>query len=394
MLAQALAPHGGVVMWRAFVYSPENVDDRAMQAFAEFKPLDGKFASNVILQVKNGAIDFQPREPFHPLFGAMPATPLALELQLTKEYLGFSTHLAYLGPLFEEVLQSDTHARAQAARVAQIVDGSAHGAALTAIAGVANIGGERNWCGSHFDQANWYAFGRLAWNPDFSARAIAHEWVGQTFTRTPLARDAIVAMLMSSREAVVNYMTPLGLHHLMGTGHHHGPAPWVDNLARADWNPTYYHRADRDGIGFNRTSSGSRAVEQYAPDLVRQWSDPATTPEHFLLWFHHLPWDHKMMSGRSLWQELMAHYDQGVATVVDIRRQWSALRAFIDARRHAEVAAYLAVQEREARWWRDACIAYFQSVSELPLPEGVRPPEQSLETYKALHFSFAPGRGT
>ncbi len=388
MLAQALAPHGGVVLWRAFVYAAD-ASDRAGQAFAEFQPLDGRFAPNVIVQVKNGPIDFQPREPFHPLFGAMPRTPLALELQITKEYLGFSTHLVHLGPLFQEVLRADT---GQGGSVARVVDGTLHGQRLTAIAGVANTGTDRNWCGSHFDQSNWYAFGRLAWDPDLDARAVASDWAAQTFTARPAARDAIVQLMLASREAVVDYMTPLGLHHLMATGHHHGPGPWVDDLARADWNPTYFHRAGRDGIGFDRTATGSNAVAQYAPPVAQRWADPRTTPPELLLWFHHLPWDHRMPSGRTLWAELVARYDRGVATVEDMARRWQALKPDVDAERHADVAAYLAVQLREARWWRDACIAYFQSVSGLPLPAGTRPPGLDLAAYKALHFGFAPGR--
>ena len=389
MLADALRPHGGIVMRRAFVYAAD-ASDRAKQAYAEFQPLDGRFAANVIVQVKNGAIDFQPREPFHPLFGAMPGTPLALELQITKEYLGFATHLVYLGPLFQEVLQADT---GHGGPVARVVDGSVGGQRLTAIAGVANIGTDRNWCGSQFDQANWYAFGRMAWDPDLPARSVAQEWVAQTFTTRPAARDAIAELMTASREAVVDYMTPLGLHHLMGTGHHHGPAPWVDNLERADWNPVYFHRAGRDGIGFDRSPTGSNAVAQYAPAVAQRFADPRTTPPELLLWFHHLPWDHAMPSGRTLWAELVARYDRGLATVEDMRRRWAALQPDIDAQRHAEVAAYLAVQAREARWWRDACIAYFQSVSGLPLPAGVQAPEHDLAHYKALRFSFAPGRG-
>ena len=389
MLAEALAPHGGVVLWRAFVYSPD-ASDRAKQAYAEFQPLDGQFAPNVIVQVKNGAIDFQPREPFHPLFGAMPKTPIALELQITKEYLGFSTHLVHLGPLFEEVLQADT---GHGGTVARVVDGSLEKHKLTAIAGVANIGTDRNWSGSQFDQANWYAFGRLAWDPDEKAGSIARDWVAQTFTtRRPAARDAIVDLMLASREAVVDYMTPLGLHHLMDTGHHYGPGPWVNNLERADWNPTYFHKAGRDGIGFDRSPTGSNAVAQYAPSVARRFADPRTTPPELLLWFHHLPWDYAMPSGRTLWAELIARYDRGVATVDDMGRRWAALKADIDPGRHAEVSAYLAVQAREARWWRDACIAYFQSVSGLPLPAGTRPPERSLADYQALRFGFAPGR--
>ena len=383
MLAEALAPHGGQVMWRAFVYAPDT-RDRAMQGFAEFQPLDGRFAPNVIVQVKNGAIDFQPREPFHPLFGAMPRTPLALELQVTKEYLGFSTHLVYLGPLFEEVLRADTRRRPEGATVAR---------EIVAIAGVANVGSDRNWCGSHFDCANWYAFGRMAWDPALGADAVAREWVQQTFTRDPKAVAVIASVMRDSREAVVDYMTPLGLHHLMGTGHHHGPAPWVNDLERADWNPVYFHRAGRDGIGFDRSPAGSNAVAQYAPAWGLQLADPATTPEAWLLWFHHLPWTYRLPSGQTLWEALVAHYDRGVATVADMRSRWAGLRGAIDPRRHAEVAAYLAVQESEARWWRDACLAYFQSVSGLPLPPGTRPPAETLEAYKARRFNFAPGRG-
>jgi alpha-glucuronidase len=379
MLAEALAPHGGFVMWRAFVYAADT-GDRAKQGYAEFQPLDGRFAPNVIVQVKNGPIDFQPREPFHPLFGAMPRTAMALELQITKEYLGFSTHLAYLGPLFEEVLR----ARPDGATVAEHVK---------AMAGVANVGSDRNWCGSHFDCANWYAFGRLAWDPGLDSAAVASEWVQQTLTTAPRAVESIVSMMKTSREAVVDYMTPLGLHHLMGTGHHYGPAPWVDNLERVDWNPVYFHRAGRDGIGFDRSPTGSNAVAQYAPEWAARLARPQTTPEAWLLWFHHLPWDYRMASGRTLWAELVAHYDRGVASVAAMRSQWAALKADIDPRRHAEVSAYLAVQESEARWWRDACLAYFQSVSGLPFPAGTHPPARSLDEYKALRLNFAPGRG-
>ena len=260
MLADAVAPFGGVVMWRAFVYSNEQPDDRAKQAYSEFKPLDGKFRDNVMVQVKNGPIDFQPREPFHPLFGAMPRTPLVLEVQITKEYLGFATHLAYLGTLYEEVLRADTYARGPGSTVAKVIDGSLHGYAHTGIAGVANIGTDRNWSGSHFDQANWYAFGRLAWNPTSSAEDIARDWVRMTFSNDAMFVARVVEMMMRSRQAVVDYMTPLGLHHLMAEGHHYGPQPWFDGGRRADWTPVYFHRADAQGIGFDRSASGSNAV--------------------------------------------------------------------------------------------------------------------------------------
>lgn len=393
VLAEALAPHGGIVLWRAFVYSQDDPEDRHKQAYTGFKPLDGKFAPNVMVQVKNGAIDFQPREPVHPMFGAMPKTPLVLEFQLTKEYLGFATHLAYLGEMYEEALATDLHTRGPGSTLARVVDGSLTGAKLTAMSAVANIGCDRNWCGSHFDQANLYAYGRLAWDPYASSRAIAAEWAALTFTPEPRAVKAIVEMMMRSREAVVDYMTPLGLHHLMDTGHHHGPGPWVSNLKRPEWNPTYYHRADRRGIGFDRTAGGSNAVSQYAPVLAREYGDPRATPEKFLLWFHHLPWDWRMRSGRTLWAELVARYDAGVAAAADLRRRWRRLGKSVDARRFREVDDCLAVQEREAGWWRDACIAYFRSLNGLPMPKGTREPPLPLEEYRSRRFPYAPGRG-
>ncbi|MCI2263519.1 alpha-glucuronidase family glycosyl hydrolase [Xanthomonas indica] len=393
LLADALAPHGGVVMWRAFVYAHGVPVDRAMQAYTEFVGLDGAFRPNVIVQVKNGPIDFQPREPFHPLFGAMPRTPLMLELQITKEYLGFATHLVYLGPLYEDVLQSDTHARGAGSTVADVVDGSLEGHALTGIAGVANIGNDRTWSGSHFDQANWYAFGRLAWNPHRSARAIAAEWAAMTFSPASEVVQPIVGMMMGSREAAVNYMTPLGLHHLMARGHHYGPGPWVDGGSRADWTSVYYHRADRNGIGFDRTARGSNAVGQYAPEVAAVYGDLARVPEPLLLWFHHVPWDHRMASGRPLWDELVGRYTQGVRQVQAMQATWDGLRGKVDDERHAQVAAFLRIQLREAQWWRDASVAYFQSVSGRPLPAGEAAPPHPLGWYQALQFPSAPGDG-
>jgi alpha-glucuronidase len=396
MLARAVAPHHGIVIWRAFVYSPPShpaqVSDRAAQAYDQFQPLDGKFDKNVLVQVKNGPIDFQPREPAHPLFGAMPHTPLVMEFQVTKEYLGYAMHLAYLGPLFQETLGFDTRAGNQPLTVAQVLQGRQDGR-VGGMAGVANIGSSRNWTGSTFDQANWYAYGRMAWDPQADSRAIAREWAAQTFGPNAGVVDPVVGMMMRSREAVVDYMTPLGLHHIMGTGHHYGPAPWVGNLERADWNPTYYHRAARDGIGFDRTAAGTNAVAQYAPEVARRFADPATTPPALLLWFHHLPWDYRMPSGRTLWEELIAHYDHGVAEVAAMQADWQRLRPQVDARRFDDVAQRLAQQGREAQWWRDACIAYFQHVSGLPLPAGVRAPAQTLVYYESLNFPYAPGRG-
>ncbi|MGA1851337.1 alpha-glucuronidase family glycosyl hydrolase [Sphingobium yanoikuyae] len=391
MLAAALKPHGGIVMWRAFVYAHDNPDDRAKQAYSDFKPLDGQFADNVIVQVKNGAIDFQPREPFHPLFGAMPKTPLMMEFQITKEYLGQSTHLTYLGTLFEETLKSDTLARGKGSTVAKVIDGSLEGHKLTGIAGVANIGVDRDWSGSIFNQADWYAFGRMAWDTDLTAEAVAREWAAQTFSPDPRVVAPIVAMMMGSREAAVDYMTPLGLAHIMGTGHHYGPAPWVSELARPEWNPVYYHKADRQGIGFDRTRTGSNATGQYAPALAKLLDNPKTTPERELLWFHHLPWDYRLASGETLWDGLIHHYDRGVETVAAMQRDWAKLKPQVDAERFAQVETFLAIQHREAQWWRDACISYFQSVSGRSLPVGSAAPPHPLDWYRALSFPYAPG---
>jgi alpha-glucuronidase len=393
MLADAVAPHGGIVMWRAFVYSNEEPDDRAKQAYNEFVPYDGKFRDNVLIQVKNGAIDFQPREPFHPLFGAMPQTPLMMEFQITKEYLGFATHLAYLAPLFEEALDADTYVKGKGSTVAKVLDGSLHGYQRTGMAGVANIGSDRNWSGSHFDQANWYAYGRLAWDPMLGSEPIADEWVRMTFTNDERFVKPVIDMMMKSREAVVDYMTPLGLHHLMGRGHHYGPGPWVEGGPRADWTSVYFHRATKQGIGFDRTATGSNAVAQYAPPVAALFSDRKRIPEEFLLWFHHVPWDYKMNSGRTLWDELVHHYTRGVNTVSGMRTTWAGLKDYVDPERHAQVATFLAIQEKEAKWWRDACIAYFQTFSDRPLPEGYAAPEHTLEYYKSLEFPYAPGNG-
>lgn len=393
MLAAALKPHGGIVMWRAFVYSEHDANDRAKQAYNEFKPVEGQFADNVLLQIKNGAIDFQPREPFHPLFGAMPKTQEMLEVEITKEYLGFATHLAYLAPMWEETLKADTYAQGKSSTVARIIDGTLDHHALTGMAGVSNIGDDRNWSGSDFDQANWYAFGRLAWNPEASSSDVAADWTRMTFSNDPDFVTPVVAMMMGSREAVVHYMTPLGLAHLMDTGHHYGPGPWVSDLARPEWNPAYYHKADATGIGFDRTKTGSDALAQYAPLAARQWGDPKKTDERYLLWFHHLPWDYRMRSGRTLWDELVVDYSQGVDEVSAMRRTWAQMEPYVDHERFAAVSANLAIQEREAKWWRDACIAYFQSVSKRPLPAGYAAPPETVEQYRARKFPYAPGRG-
>jgi alpha-glucuronidase len=391
MMADAVAPHGGLIMWRAFVYSQDDKADRVKQAYSEFKPLDGKFRPNVLLQVKNGPLDFQPREPVHPLFGAMPATGLMLEVQITKEYLGLNTNLAYLGTMWQETLATDTYAAGKGSTVARVIDGSLQGYRQTGMAGVANVGADRNWCGSQFDQANWYAFGRLAWDPELSARSIAQDWVRMTFSNDPAFVQPVVAMMMGSREAVVDYTGALGLAHLMAHGHHYGPEPWDASGKRADQTPVYFHRADAAGIGFDRTSSGSNAVSQYAPPVAAMFQNIQTTPEEYLLWFHHVPWDYKMPSGKTLWTELVEHYDQGVRTVEQMRKTWAGLSSFIDAERFAQVSAFLEEQERDAKWWRNASIAYFQSFSKRPLPEGSTPPEHSLQFYEAVCIPYVPG---
>jgi alpha-glucuronidase len=335
------------------------------------------------LQVKNGPIDFQPREPFHPLFGAMPKTQLMPELQITQEYLGFSNHLVFLAKMWREFLDSDTHARGPGSTVTKIVDGSLHKQRLTGMAGVANSGSSRNWAGHHFAQANWHAFGRLAWNPDLASRRIAREWIGMTFTNEQQQVESIVRLMLESHEAVVDYMTPLGLHHIMWGGHHYGPAPWWDRERRDDWNPAWYHRADEKGLGFDRTKTGSNSVAQYHPRVRDLFADPAACPEKYLVWFHHAPWDRRMRSGRIFWDELALHYQRGVGWVRAARNEWDKLKTAIDTQRHAEVAKKLEIQERDAIHWRDACLLYFQTFSKRPLPDGVEKPQKTLEEYKA-----------
>ena len=375
MLAEALAAHGGIVMWRAFVYADQG-EDRAKQAYGEFTPLDGTFRPNVLLQIKNGPIDFQPREPFSPLFGAMPQTPLVLELQITKEYLGFATHLVYVAPLYEEVLAADTHVRRTGSAVRQVLRGAA---------GVANTGTSRNWCGAVFACANWHAFGRLAWNPSLPSSALADEWLRMTFTNDPAFVEPVKAMMLTSRQAAVDYMTPLGLTHLMARGHHYGPGPWVNDAGRADQNSVYFHRADAAGIGFDRTATGSNAVAQYAGPWRETFGRLDRVPEDYLLWFHHVPWDHRMASGRTLWNELTSRYCRGVEAVRGMRATWSSLAGKIDPERYEETRVFLGTQEQEARWWRDASVLYFQTFSKQPIaPDACGPPERTLEYYRSI----------
>ncbi|KHJ37359.1 extracellular xylan exo-alpha-(1-_2)-glucuronosidase [Pedobacter glucosidilyticus] len=392
MLAKALEPYDGIVMWRAFVYDNEVPEDRAKQAFNEFKPLDGSFHKNVIIQVKNGAIDFQPREPFHPLFGALTKTPVMAEFQLTQEYLGFATHLAYLAPLFKECLDADTYAKGENSSVAKVIDGSLYKNQITAIAGVANIGNDVNWCGHPFAQANWYAYGRLAWNHQLSSSAIADEWLNTTFTGLQKTSSTLLKdMMLESRETVVNYMTPLGLHHIMGWDHHYGPGPWIKDKPRADWTSVYYHQADNNGIGFNRTSSGSKATLQYFSPVAQKFDDVKSCPEEYLLWFHHLPWDYKLKSGDSLWDGIVKKYYKGADEVKEMQKTWAAVEHDIDKQTYQQVKQLLAIQSEEALWWRDACVLYFQSFSGKPIPIGLPKPKHNLKYYQDLEFKFVPG---
>ena len=378
MLGEALAPYGGIVMWRAFVYSPTS-PDRANQAVEEFLPLDGKFADNVIVQIKNGPVDFQPREPFSPLFGKLRDTKMMMEFQVTQEYLGFSNHLAYLGTMWEECLQSDTYRDGPGSPVSKTI---------TAIAGVANTGQDPNFCGYVFAQANWYAFGRLSWDPTLSAEQIADEWIRQTFLKpegmSAKAFDAKFVMpvrgiLMDSREAVVNYEMPLGLHHLFG-GTHYGPMPWDRTPPRPDWQPPYYHQADVEGIGFDRTSTGSDNAHQYNEPLASTYNDLATCPENLILWFHHVPWDYKLKSGRTMWDEICLHYDRGVRQVEEFRKTWAELEPYVAPALFAETAGKLEIQQHDAEWWRDACVGYFQTFSQRPLPAEVRPLDTPIDS--------------
>lgn len=391
MLADALQPFGGIVMWRAFVYDNKVPDDRAKQAFNEFKPLDGKFRKNVIVQVKNGAIDFQPREPFHPMFGAMPQTPLMMEFQITQEYLGFATHLVYLGSLFKETLNSDTYSKQKGSTVSNVIDGSMDNHQLTGMAGVSNIGTDINWTGHPFAQANWYAFGRLAWNPEESSENIAVDWLKMTFSGRKDFTDSVKNMMILSREAVVNYMTPLGLHHLMGWSHHYGPGPWIKDKERADWTSVYYHKADERGVGFNRTSTGSNALSQYAPPVRLLFENVNTIPEKYLLWFHHVSWDYKTKSGRVLWDELCYRYNLGVSQVKQMQTTWESQKGRIDDRQFDHVKSLLAIQYKEAKWWRDACLLYFQQFSKKPIPTEYEKPAHSLDFYEKQTFYFVPG---
>ncbi len=354
MLADAVKPYGGIIMWRSFVYGAAHKgEDRVKQAVSEFKDLDGKFRDNVILQSKNGPLDFQPREPYAPIFDNMRQTKQMAELQITQEYLGQSRHLVYLAPMWREFFRYVEPSR------------------LVGIAGVANIGLDKNWCGHHFSQANWYAFGRLAWNPSMKSEEIASEWLAATFGLTPdpsrggEAAEALLSVMLRSREACVDYMMPLGLHHIFKFDHHYGPEP--DGFIKSypiEWCPVYYHKADKQGIGFDRTHTGSDATSQYREPYCSLYDDPSTCPENLLLWFHHLPWTYRMNSGRTLWEEMQYRYNRGVAEVEDFCKVWQDCKPYIDEQRWSEVDKRMQHQLENAREWRDVCIKYFGSFVE------------------------------
>jgi|GEM_PF-33448 len=418
MLADIVKPYGGIILWRAFVYNASG-KDRATQAYTEFTPLDGKFHDNVIIQVKNGPVDFQPREPFSPLFGAMKKTAIAPEFEITQEYLGQAIHLVFLAPTWEECLQSDTYEEGAGSTVARCTDGSLYPQQHSAIAGVANIGLDNNWCGHPFAQANWYAFGRLAWNDQLTSSRIAEEWLRLTFyplrpharqepgtgmpsTSNPTnVNDAdwvanflrpVEAMMLQSREAAVNYMMPLGLHHLFSANGHYGPGPWwAPKRVRQDWTPPYYHKADSAGIGFDRTEKGSDAVSQYRDPLRTEFNDLETCPDIYLLWFHHLPWSYKMRTGRTLWEELCYHYDEGVKQVRDFQTTWDKVQQYVDADRFDLVQSKLRSQMQNAQLWKDACLLYFQQFSRLPIPSDIERPVHDLDEMIRNDMPYRPG---
>ena len=340
MLADALKPFGGIVMWRSFVYGAKHQgEDRVNQAVSEFAELDGQFRDNVILQSKNGPLDFQPREPYAPIFDQMTKTPQMAELQITQEYLGQSKHLVYLAPMWKEFFSYVSPKR------------------LIGIAGVANIGLDTNWCGHHFSQANWYAFGRLAWNPMLTSKEIAEEWLKQTFdTKSP----ELVSVMQRSREACVDYMMPLGLHHIFKFDHHMGPEPggYIRRYP-IEWCPIYYHRANNDSIGVDRSSTGTNATSQYREPYCSLYDNIDTCPERFLLWFHRVPWTRRLNSGRTVWEELQWCYNRGVSEVDDFAAIWQKAKPLIDEQRWQEVANLLEFQQKDARLWRDVCLEYF-----------------------------------
>lgn len=354
-----------IVMWRAFVYSPKGTD-RASQAYDEFMPLDGQFRENVIIQVKNGPIDFQPREPVSPLFFSMQKTPVMPEFQITQEYTGESIHTCFLASMWKEFFDT--------------VKGYANVKKYDAVAGVANVGDMKDWCGSDMTQVNWYAFGRMAWNDAIAPQQIADEWLKMTYTTEKAFVEPMTDVLMESREAVVRYMMPLGLHHIFAGGHHYGPEPWCDPRGwREDWKPKYYHKADKAGLGFDRSMNGSQNVRQYPDALFNIYNKVETCPEQFLLWFHHVPWTHKMHNGETLWEALCHTYDQGVRQAEAFARVWEQMKPYVDAERYEAQKLNFDRQAKDAWWWRDACLLYFQQFSGMKLPLDCPAPRYKFE---------------
>ncbi|WP_461007558.1 alpha-glucuronidase family glycosyl hydrolase [Streptomyces capparidis] len=377
-MATAVAPLGLKIYWRTFVYNPDVDSDRLKRAYLEFGHIDdepqpdgtkGRFLDNVFLQTKNGPLDFQAREPVHPMFGRMENTNQALELQITQEYTGQNRMLCFLAPMWEEILKTDTHATDGRGRpldkrlVGHIVDGTAQNHSDTAIVGVANLGNADNLTGHHFSQANLFAFGRQAWDWTADSKDIATDWVRMTWGNSRRVVDAVVAMMMGSWEALVSYQTPLGIAHQFTADVHYGPGPSESHLPREDWNPVYYNRADSVGLGYDRSPTGSNFTAQYFPTLAARYGDLDTVPENLMMWFHHVPWDHPMSSGRIFWDELVHRYYSGVRYVSGMRRTWDSLESEIDARRFAEVRAKLALHEADAADWRDTCVGYWQKFS-------------------------------
>ncbi len=363
VLAQALERHGGIVIWRAFVYG-HGESDRAKKAYADFMPLDGHFKPNVAVQAKNGPIDFQPREPIHPLFGAMEKTNLFMEFQIAQEYLGQGNHVVYLAPMWKEILDFDTQAAGPGSTLGRVLAGEIFPVGMSGIAAVANTGDGRDWCGSIFHAANWYAYGRLAWDYGQTAETIADEWINATFAPDKASAADIKTMMMDSWEACIDYMTPLGLHHIMREGHHYGPDPSYDAGAREDWRSTYYHRADAVGLGFDRGRLGSGAVDQYRPPIAELFNDIKSCPEKYLVWFHHVPWNHILSSGRTFRDELIFRYDRGVKRAKAMLKTWEKLKGRIDPDRYNAVLAKLKIQCADAEEWRDICVPYFMGFAD------------------------------
>lgn len=314
-----------------------------------------------------------------------------MEFQITQEYLGQGTHLVYQAPLYNEVLDADTYSKGKGSTVAKVIEGNQDNHSLSGIAGVSNIGNDINWTGHLFGQSNWYAFGRLAWNSDLSSAAIADEWSRMTFSNDPKLLATVKEIMMNSRENLVNYMTPLGLHHIMGWDHHYGPGPWIKDKPRADWTAVYYHKADSQAIGFDRTAKGSNALAQYNAPVNKFYADLKTCPPEYLLWFHRLPWTYKMKTGNTLWEELCQRYQKGAESMEILEMQWNSLSDVVDKERFDHVKMLISIQKNEAWWWHDACLAYFQSKSGLPFPKGVSEPKHPLEYYENQKFHYAPG---